>query len=328
MSQLGKAGRVALSALGVFRRLILVLLLAVSLAFNVAILVSSTVVALASSAVSAVTGARTVFLQQADEIAELSNRVDTERLATRELRSEVAATSADLNAERLAHRQTRSQLSDVSADLDMERVVLRQTRSELADTANALDAERLVLRQTRSELAEASADLATSSRLIRSEARDAAAEIVEGISDRTARTARREVAAMSAESIPFWGTAIIVGATTLELRDMCQNMLDLRQLQELFDPTTEHSEDLLEVCGIEVPTRNEIWEAARNSPQQAWTAAQVAMPTMEEIRTMELPDINWTDLGTSISESSRGWADTAASAAGDVGDWFVNWWNN
>jgi len=276
--------RIVWSGLGVFRRFALVLLLLASLAFNVAIVLSSTVAALASSAVSIVTGARTVFLQQADEIAELSNTVDVERIANRELRSEVTSTTADLNAERLAHRQTRSELTEISSDM-------------------------------------------ASSRLVRSEAREAATDIVEGISERTARSARREVAAMSAESIPFWGTTIIVAATALELRDMCQNIQDLGDLQRIIDPGAQDLEDRLTVCNMSVPTRSEIWESARSSPQQAWVAARDAMPTVDELRSMELPDIDWSELGTSIGETSRGWADTAASTAGDAGEWVFRWWN-
>lgn len=277
--------RLIWSSIGVLRRFLIILLLLASLALNVAIVLSSAVASLASSAVSAVTGARTVFLQQADEIAELSTTVDVERVANRELRSEVATTTADLNTERLAHRQTRQQLGAMSADL------------------------------------------ATSSRVIRSEGREAAAEIIEGISERTARTARREVAAMSAEAIPFWGTAIIVAATTLELRDMCQNIQDLDDLHRLLNPSADELEQDLTVCSMSVPTRNEIWEAARRSPQQVWSTARDAMPTADEIRAMDLPEINWTDLGASISGTSREWADTATSAASEAGDWFARWWN-
>lgn len=276
--------RIMWSVLGVCRKFALVLLLLASLAFNVAILLSSTVAALASSAVSVATGARTVFLQQADEIAELSNTVDAGRIANRELRSEVASTTADLNAERLAHRQTRSELTEVSSEM-------------------------------------------ASSRLVRSETREAAADIVEGISERTARSARREVAAMSAESIPFWGTTIIVAATALELRDMCQNVQDLGDLQRIIDPSAQDLEDRLTVCNMSVPSRSEIWESARRSPHQAWGAARDAMPTVDELRSMELPDIDWSELGTVIGETSRGWADTAAATAEEAGEWVVRWWN-
>lgn len=268
------------------RKFVVVLILLVSLAFNIAVILSSTVAALASGAIAAVTGARTVFLRQADEIAELSTAVDAERMVSRELRSEVASVTGDLNAERMAHRQTRG------------------------------------------ELAEATADLATSSRIVSSEAREAASDIVEGISERTARTARRELAAMSGESIPFWGTAIIVGATTLELHDMCQNIQDLNELQRLIDPSAGDLEEGLTVCSMSVPTRNEIWEAARNSPQRVWGAARDAMPTAEEISSLELPEINWTDLGDSISDNAGDWTNTATETLIEAGEWIERWWND
>lgn len=237
-----------------------------------------------------------------------------------------SAVSAVTGARTVFLRQA-DEIAELSTTVDVERIANRELRSDVTALSADLNAERMAHRQTRSELAELSADLATSPRFIRSETREAATDIVEGISERTARTARRELAAMSAESIPFWGTAIIVAATTLELRDMCQNIQDLSELQRLLDPDSGDLEESLTVCSMSVPTRNEIWEAARNSPQQAWSGARNFMPTAEDIWEMELPEINWADLGGSISGTTRGWADAATSAATDAGEWLDRWWN-
>jgi hypothetical protein len=271
-------------SLSVLRKFAVILILLASLAVNIAMLVSSTVAGLASSAVAAVTGARTVFLRRADEITELSKTLDTERIVNRELRSDVASITADLSAERIAHRRTRG------------------------------------------ELAEVSADLATSSRLIRSETRESASELVGKISARTARAARREIAAMPAESIPIWGTAIIVAVTTLELHDMCQNIQELNSLQKLLDPDADELEEKLTVCSIPVPTRNEVWAAARNSPQAVWSAAQKAMPNAEELRSMELPEIDWTNLGVKIGQNAGSWTDSATVTLRETGNWIGRWW--
>jgi len=252
--------------------------------FNAALLLSDTLFVLASGAIGAVTGARSLVVRQADDIAKQS------------------------------------------AELAAERQVTREVRSELTEKTAQLASERRVVREVQSELVETTAQLSTS-RAARNQVREAA-EITAGrIAQRTKRGALRELASMPAESIPFWGTAIIVGATTLEIADMCATVTDMTNLQRVFDPDLAVPEEQLTVCNLQVPSKGEIWTMARNAPSQVWESATDAMPTSEDIQNFELPNVDWSSLGASIADTSGSWADTAGEAVGNKWGQVRNWWN-
>ena len=97
--------------------------------------------------------------------------------------------------------------------------------------------------------------------------------------------------------------------------------------QKLFDPNLAIPEDQLTVCNIEVPSRKEIWEAARTSPETAWNSARDAMPTAEEFRALELPDFEWTTLGETIGSTTSEWGRVVSDIAGKKFDQLNNWWN-
>lgn len=98
---------------------------------------------------------------------------------------------------------------------------------------------------------------------------------------------------MPAEAIPYLGAAVIVGATALEIRDMCANFQDLAELQQLIDPSAAPAPDAQTACATEVPTRREVVEALSNAPEQTWNAARDAMPSISELREIEISNIDW-----------------------------------
>ena len=55
---------------------------------------------------------------------------------------------------------------------------------------------------------------------------------------------------------------MIVTATAMELHDACVIMQDLHELDIAFDPTMAFPTEAQEVCGLKVPTRQELWDAA------------------------------------------------------------------
>ena len=107
------------------------------------------------------------------------------------------------------------EIADLNAKLTMEKKLQREVKTELAATTAQLTAERATTRAVRSNLAQKTAEIA-SLKNFRSKAMIATNNAAEKIAQRTKRAALRDVAAMPAEAIPFWGTAVIVTATTLE----------------------------------------------------------------------------------------------------------------
>ncbi|EBA04181.1 hypothetical protein RB2150_06758 [Rhodobacterales bacterium HTCC2150] len=307
------------SAFSAVRGLIFVALFAISLIFNITLLASNFVFGVASSAFSALTGTRSLVVSQADEIASLNANLLSERQIHRELRGEVAEVSTELAAERAAQVANRQVVREV-------RTELAETSTRLAVNQAELVASRQIQRELRGEVAEVSLEL-SSRRASQLALRNATRATAGQIAERNRRSALRNVASMPGEALPLWGTAVIVGVTGLELYDLCQTMIDMTELQRLFDPNLETPEDQLTVCNMEVPSREEIWEAARTSPATAWNAARNAMPTAKNFRALELPDFEWTPLRESIGSTAGEWTSFASDAVGGKFDELNNWWN-
>ena len=307
------------SAFRAMRGLIFVGFFAISLIFNITLLASNFVFGVASSAFSALTGTRSLVVSQADEIASLNANLLSERQIQRELRGEVSEVSTELAAERAAQVASRQVVREV-------RTELAETSTRLAVNQAELVASRQIQRELRGEVAEVSLEL-NSRRASQLALRNATRTTAGQIAERNRRSALRNVASMPGEALPLWGTAVIVGVTALELSDLCQTMIDMTELQKLFDPNLETPEDQLTVCNMEVPSREEIWQTARTSPATAWNAAREAMPTAEDFRAVELPDFEWTTLGDSIGSTAGEWTSSASDAVGGKFDQIINWWN-
>ena len=198
----------------------------------------------------------------------------------------------------------------LSSTLGMRTVFTRQA-DELAELTVDIDQERRVNRQLRSEV---------------TEVRGAADNILRRVARRTGVSASREVASMPAEAIPYLGAAIIVGVTALEIRDMCANLQDLAELQQLIDPSAAPAPDAQTVCAIEVPTKREVVEALSNAPEQAWNAARDAMPSISELREIEISDTDWQGMASAGWSGATNAATELGGAATDAARWVQRWW--
>jgi hypothetical protein len=98
-------------------------------------------------------------------------------------------------------------------------------------------------------------------------------EVTGSVSRRTAKVAAANVGSMAGEGIPFWGIAVIVGATTFEMAAACDTMKDMRALEEALAPDETPTVEARKVCGMRVPTAKELWEKIQSSPGNAWESA-------------------------------------------------------
>jgi len=103
---------------------------------------------------------------------------------------------------------------------------------------------------------------------------EAVQETTERISRRVATATARSTGSIAAESIPYIGIGAIVAVTTWEVHDACDTMKDLHALDLAFNPDAANDADHIEVCGQEVPTKDEIIETLKRSPSTAWTEAK------------------------------------------------------
>lgn len=255
--------------------LLLALLLALSLSINVALFVGGSLYQLASSAFGAVTGVRTVALQHADEVAQLSSEIAEERAARKQLRSELIGATDKLATERAVTRELRAELLDPFS----RPVIFRGKRVAVRDAVDAT-ADR--------------------------------------ISKRAVVTSSREVGSMAGEAIPYVGAAVIIGATALELKDLCETLKDMSELQRAISPETMPSEDEKTVCNQPIPTRDELWETVKRSPKAAWQTARGAIPTLEEITNFASLEVDWKGAWSTAVDGSNRALEATANRAGSV----------
>jgi len=216
--------------------------------------------------------------------------------------------------------QQADEIVRLSSDLDAEKAVNRQVRSELAEAQGELARERAAKRRVRTELAAASAELAAAKALQR-QARNKVVSTASRVTNRAAKTAAREVASMPGEALPVLGTAVIIGATALELADLCQTIQDMTALQQALDPEITAPDEQLTVCAIEVPSRKKLTAMAYNAPEKAWTEAKEFVP---ELMNADIPDVDW--------KSSKEWISSVyvslVEKAMSTGGWIEHWLND
>jgi len=108
--------------------------------------------------------------------------------------------------------------------------------------------------------------------------------LARNVSDRVAIGATRNVAATFAEGIPFFGVAAVVGITAWELRDACATMQDMKDISAAFEAEVDVEAE--EVCGLEVPSRQEVWTRVLESPGVAWD-------NVSNFEGVDLPDFDF-----------------------------------
>ena len=120
---------------------------------------------------------------------------------------------------------------------------------------------------------------------------EAVEDTAERVSRRTATGATRNAGSVFAEAIPFAGIAVIVGVTAWDLKDACDTMYDLHQLELAFNPSAAADPEATEVCGLTVPTKEEVWRTVKSSPGSAWNMAKDLVPDLPDLT---MPDFDWT----------------------------------
>jgi hypothetical protein len=82
-----------------------------------------------------------------------------------------------------------------------------------------------------------------------------------GVVRRTTLGAMRGVATVVPKAIPIVGVPTIVAVTTLDIKDACDTLRDIDEMETAFDgPSQSESR---KVCGIRIPTVDEVRDRAR-----------------------------------------------------------------
>ena len=97
-------------------------------------------------------------------------------------------------------------------------------------------------------------------------------KITSRIAVRTTRSATLNVAAIPVEAIPGVGIGVALAVTTWELTEACGIMRDMKELNIALGSAEPVADDA--VCGMEPPTKKQVWDTIKNSPGAAWKAVK------------------------------------------------------
>ena len=111
-----------------------------------------------------------------------------------------------------------------------------------------------------------------------------AGKITKRMAKRTIRVAKINLLSVPAEAIPYVGIPIIAAVTTFEIKNSCDTMKDINELDKLFS-----NEEVIEVgdtkiCAMKVPTLRELIAAIRKSPEEIY----------EKLKALDVPLPSWT----------------------------------
>lgn len=225
----------------------------------------------------------------------------------------------------IAVRQA-DEIADLNSQLIVERQTRRELRSEIADMSADLAMSRAMQRDLRGQVTDMSEQIAVAA-IARRQSQELVSSTIGRVGNRMQRGAGRAIASMPGKALPYVGASIVVAATAVEVADMCATMIDMVELQKLFDPDFIDNQEKLTVCGLDVPDRKAIVTAIKEAPEDAWNAALEAFPNRTEIQNMEFPDIDWTGIADHAITSSQAMAETAMNSASGKWDDVKAWWD-
>jgi hypothetical protein len=261
------------------RSIILGSLLAFSIVLNIGTITVTSVATVVSGLFESVTGIGSVLGAAGEGLSLVQARLaKTEGdLKTKEADLKTAkAKNVDLTGKLETAKATNTKLTaDLKVTTDKNGVLLHEV-ADLKDEVAVLRAEKIVTYRRKPYLL-----------------KDAVSDTSRRISTRTATGASRNLAATFGEAWPVAGVAVVVTATTLELYDACVIMQDLHELDLAFNPEAASDAEAKEVCGMKVPTVEEIWAKVKNSPGEAWRMAKEALPDLPEMPEFRMPEIDW-----------------------------------
>jgi predicted phosphatase len=103
------------------------------------------------------------------------------------------------------------------------------------------------------------------------------------VARRTAFGATRSASMAFSQAIPWIGTAVIATITAAELKDACDTMYDLHALDIALDPMSADESEKTRVCGLPVPTFEELWAATKSTTSSVVEYVGSRVPEMPEV---------------------------------------------
>ncbi len=251
---------------GAVKKVVWIVLVVGLLATNIATLASASFLAAASSAFEGVTGLAAGVTQSARRAATLE---------------------ADLVKEKAMTRRLTQTLNKNVVALNKAAGSLKQTGAALQKTGSTLKVTRAQIKAQEAALKSVNARALAKSKSVK--------VITSKITRRAVASASLNLDSLVAQAAPMVGVAVIVGVTTWDLSASCATMQDMHELEKIFDPDVAAVPDQTRVCGMQVPTKEELW--TRVASAGAWVGG-VSSDAVDFVKNNmpDLPSPNWSGL--------------------------------
>jgi hypothetical protein len=92
-----------------------------------------------------------------------------------------------------------------------------------------------------------------------------------GVAQRLAKGANRTVSLLVGKAVPYFGIAVTVAMTSLDLKDSCDTVKEINQLALSMEETAT---DESTVCGLSVPTKKAVVDTVSDNFARVYTDAQ------------------------------------------------------
>lgn len=277
------------------------------------------------------------------EISDISAELISERKIKRELKTELLEVSGNLTNQRSITRNIQKNLTETAGQLTVERQGREVLKSQLGELSKSLRFEKNTSKKFQVEAAELSAELVANgaeTKILTSQLSDLRGGLVpfkgkkvplneaidqtaDIISKRAINSSKREIASMPGEAFPWIGMAVIVGATTLELRDLCLTVKDMSELRKALSPSVQENHDELEVCSMKVPSKEEIIASLKESPKKAWEQTKGFIPSIEDVKELDLTEFAWKETYSALDDY---WQKTKNNGSSTL-QGLIAWWN-
>lgn len=91
-----------------------------------------------------------------------------------------------------------------------------------------------------------------------------ARQVSRDIAKRTVRNVTANLGSMIAEATPYLGIGVVIASTAMDAKDGCDTMRDINKILNILDET-QGLEDLSQVCGVTVPTAEELTRSIKET---------------------------------------------------------------
>jgi len=277
-------------------KLVFVMLLVASLAVNVASFTVNSVSLVIGTVIEAVTGVQGVISSFRKQEVKLVEKT-AEATVLRETAASDARALKAVAAEKAA-LQTEIRAAKKTTDRWIKQAVTN---------ALALEEKRVALSVATAEVVQLKAARRVVYEGLDMPVQEAVTRATRKIKVRTVNLATADLSATAAQALPWIGVAVVVAATGFDLKMSCDTMKDMRDIEVAVNPGAADDPDVDRVCGLKVPTEDEIWAAIKASPGAVWQNAKEALnwlpamptmpefgwPSLTEVEMPTVPDIDW-----------------------------------